>query len=239
VSSLTLVRHGQGSYLEADYDRLSELGEKQARELGNYWVKHGVKFDQAFSGPGKRHRRTAELVGETFERSSLSWPEVVQLNDLDEFQAENVMRQLLPVMRERHDNIRLLEQAFLQAGDLNQVRKGFQRLFQAVTTLWVQGDSPLDDTESWQAFCDRVHRAVMRLRSTADAGKRIVAFTSAGPIAATVQMALQLSPQKTLELSWMMRNSAFTDFLFSGDRFSLSAFNAFPHLNEPSLLTYR
>ena len=46
-------------------------------------------------------------------------------------------------------------------------------------------------------------------------------------------------PGLTLELAWMVRNAAWSEFVFSGDRFTLSTFNAFPHLDEPRLLTYR
>jgi hypothetical protein len=38
---------------------------------------------------------------------------------------------------------------------------------------------------------------------------------------------------------WMSRNCSYSEFLFSGERFTLSAFNAFPHLDDPALLTYR
>jgi hypothetical protein len=37
----------------------------------------------------------------------------------------------------------------------------------------------------------------------------------------------------------MSRNASLTGFLASGERFTLSTFNAHPHLDEDSLLTYR
>jgi hypothetical protein len=37
----------------------------------------------------------------------------------------------------------------------------------------------------------------------------------------------------------MSRNASFSDFRASGHRLMLSAFNAHPHLDEDSLLTYR
>jgi hypothetical protein len=48
-----------------------------------------------------------------------------------------------------------------------------------------------------------------------------------------------LGPVQTLETAWLVRNSACSEFLFSGDRFSLLSFNAVPHITEPALLTYR
>jgi hypothetical protein len=54
-----------------------------------------------------------------------------------------------------------------------------------------------------------------------------------------MRRALHLSSQDTLRTTWMVRNSSFSEFLFSKDRFTLSTFNAFPHLDDVSLLTYR
>jgi hypothetical protein len=36
----------------------------------------------------------------------------------------------------------------------------------------------------------------------------------------------------------MPRNCSFSEFIFPKDRFTLSSFNAFPHLDDDSLLTY-
>ena len=45
--------------------------------------------------------------------------------------------------------------------------------------------------------------------------------------------------ETTVELCWMVRNAAITEFLFTGNRFTLSAFNAVPHLPDATLLSYR
>jgi broad specificity phosphatase PhoE len=84
-----------------------------------------------------------------------------------------------------------------------------------------------------------VDRAIAKIRSDAHKNGRVAVFTSGGVIAATVRNALDLSPQRTLELSWTSRNASYTEFLFSNERFSLSSFNNHPHLLEQELLTYR
>lgn len=70
-------------------------------------------------------------------------------------------------------------------------------------------------------------------------GERVAIFTSGGPIGAAMQRALNLSPRDTLRITWMSRNCSYSEFLCSGERFTLSSFNSFPHLDDPSLLTYR
>ena len=65
MSLLYLVRHGQASFFAEDYDRLSTLGELQARRLGEFWAARGVRFDATFSGPAVRQQRTAEIIVKT------------------------------------------------------------------------------------------------------------------------------------------------------------------------------
>ena len=79
----------------------------------------------------------------------------------------------------------------------------------------------------------------MTVKYKLTAGGSAVIFSSGGVMAATIRIALDLSPQRTLELSWTPRNGAYAEFLFSGERFSLNAFNAYPHLDSPDLLTWR
>jgi len=67
----------------------------------------------------------------------------------------------------------------------------------------------------------------------------VAIFSSGGPIGVALQRALELSPENTLKVAWMARNCSFSEFLFSGERFTLSSFNELPHLDESSLITYR
>ena len=95
------------------------------------------------------------------------------------------------------------------------------------------------DIPTWEQFCHRVEAAVGRIRSNAPKSARVAVFTSGGPTAATARVALQLSYEATLELTWSPRNASVSEFLFSQDRFSLSTFNSTAHLPDAPLLTYR
>ena len=96
-----------------------------------------------------------------------------------------------------------------------------------------------EGVESWEMFIARVNRGLSQFLSTAGKSETCAIFTSGGPVAVAVQRALCLSPQATLQLAWMPRNCSYAEFLFSADRFTLSTFNSFQHLDDPSLLTYR
>ena len=58
MAQLFLVRHGQASYGAADYDRLSELGWRQARWLGEHFAERGIRFDVHVRGTPRRHDET-------------------------------------------------------------------------------------------------------------------------------------------------------------------------------------
>ena len=105
MSVLIVVRHGQASFLSENYDKLSPLGERQAKLLGEYWVAHGLRFTQVYYGPAERQIRTGEITGDVFRAAGLHWPEPIAEPDLDEFPAEQVVRTFLPLLMERHPHI--------------------------------------------------------------------------------------------------------------------------------------
>jgi broad specificity phosphatase PhoE len=239
MALLTLVRHGQASFLERNYDKLSERGEQQARILGEYWLETGAHFDQVYCGPACRHLHTGEIVAEVFRQAGAEWPQSVTLDELDEYPGIEVMRTFLPGLMEKHEDIRALEAEFRQAGDRSVAARLYDRLYQRIARMWVEEELDSPEVETWKSFCERVDRAIAKIRSDAHKNGRVAVFTSGGVIAATVRNALDLSPQRTLELSWTSRNASYTEFLFSNERFSLSSFNNHPHLLEQELLTYR
>jgi broad specificity phosphatase PhoE len=112
-------------------------------------------------------------------------------------------------------------------------------MFEAVIGIWVSGELVIDGVESWQDFCARVDRGIATIVNSTTLSGDSVVFTSGGPIGVAMRRALNLSHADTLQLTWMSRNASFTEFLSSGSRFTLSTFNAHPHLEDESLLTYR
>jgi broad specificity phosphatase PhoE len=239
MSHLFLVRHGQASFLEPDYDKLSVKGELQAGLLGEYWARHQVIFDRVYTGPKVRQKETARIVGEAYRSAGLSWPEPVVLAAFDEFQAEAVMAQTLPPLVERDEHVRALHQAFLNAGEKDQRFKTFQRVFEAVIARWASGELPTTGLERWPEFCHRVQLGLRTLAPNGSRGQRMVVFSSGGPVGVAMQKALGLSTQATLRSAWMVRNGAYSEFLISPGRFTLTSYNASPHLVDPAHLTYR
>jgi broad specificity phosphatase PhoE len=234
-----LVRHAQASFLEPDYDKLSPTGEAQARILGEYWVRHRVVFDRVCTGPRVRHRDTEKAVREIYTKHSLNLPNSVVFEEFDEFQGDVVLEKSIAHLCETNPRIRDLEDAVRNANSPPQRRRNFQKLFETVVTMWVSGELTVDGVESWEAFTARVNRGLSQFLSAASKSETCAIFTSGGPVAVSVQRALHLSPQHTLQVAWMPRNCSYSEFLFSGERFTLSTFNSFQHLDDPAFLTYR
>ena len=66
MGEIILVRHGQANShatTEAEYDRLSDLGHRQAALLGDWMRAHGYAFDHVWSGTLRRHRETVAGMG--------------------------------------------------------------------------------------------------------------------------------------------------------------------------------
>ena len=247
MSRLILVRHGQASFvvdrgahtLSADYDRLSAIGERQAAALGKYWERTGMRFDWAIRGPAKRHARTEELVLAGLREGGKEVGESLEMKEFDEYPAFEVMRTVLPELIERDEGIAAMEAEYRRLSEPAEAARGFERLFQRVMRMWARGEVEAAGVEAWAEFCGRVKGGLERVRREAGQNSRIVVFTSGGPVAVAMREALGLSGEKTMELSWASRNGSFSEFLFSGTRFSLGGFNHGPHLEEGWLETYR
>jgi len=239
MGRLFLVRHAQASFLSQDYDRLSELGVTQARLLGEYWAMRNVVFSRICTGPARRHQQTTLLVAEGYRKSGRPFPTPVVVEEFNEFQGEAVLSQSLPQLLANNARVRELHDAMQCSKNDAAKRANFQRLFEAVISMWANGEIAPPNVESWPKFCERVNRGLSAFLARSEKGETAAIFTSGGPVSVAVQRALHLSAADTLRVAWMSRNCSFSEFLFSGDHFALSSFNAFPHLDEEGLLTYR
>jgi broad specificity phosphatase PhoE len=113
--------------------------------------------------------------------------------------------------------------------------RAFQKMFEKVMLDWIDGRGT---GEPWATFRDRVLAGLRRIQE-GPSDRRVVLFTSGGPIGVLVQTALNAPERSFLEVNWRVRNCSITEFVFSKDRFTLDSFNAVPHLEGPELRTFR
>ncbi|MCE5309525.1 MAG: histidine phosphatase family protein [Acidobacteriales bacterium] len=239
MSVLTVVRHGQASFLAEDYDKLSSIGERQAAALGEYWARNRVKIDAVYTGPKKRQIDTATIAGAAYTGAGLHWPVPVVLKGLDEYRVDEVMRRYVPDLAAADRRVGELRRAVQKAKGTPALPIAIEKLFRRVSTMWVQKDFDARDVEDWSQFSSRAREALAETRNHGRRGAHVVVVTSAGPTAVALQTALGLDDVATLELSWLVRNTACSEFLFSGNRFSLWSFNTTPHLSDATMITYR
>ncbi|MBO0724122.1 MAG: histidine phosphatase family protein [Blastocatellia bacterium] len=236
---LVLIRHGQARTFETDGDQLSPLGEEQARTLAEYWIRQGVSFDEVYSGALVRQRRTTEIVEECFIQSGLEWPRIQTTPELNEYDSVGIINNLIPSLAGRDAAFRALAEAFERNRDAPERNRHFQRMFEAVTSVWLGGEFEIEGVESWRSFQSRVHTVIKRITSAKGSGRRVAVFTSGGVIGLAVQNVLNAPERSALEINWRVRNCSMTEFVFSRDRLSLDSFNTIPHLDDPALRTYR
>ncbi len=213
MSTLTVVRHGQARPFDSNPDRLSALGEEQARALGEYWKRLGVTFDEVWSGSLQRQRQTAELACSIAPQISDDW---------NEYDANGILHHFAPAYE--------LE----DAADRN---RKFQKIFEPAMQKWLATEEH-PTVETWGAFRKRVLRALRRLQD-GPSNRNVALFTSGGPISVLVQAAIDAAERSFLEVNWRVKNCSLTEFTFSRERLSLDSFNSLPHLERAELRTFR
>jgi broad specificity phosphatase PhoE len=227
MGRIVVVRHGQASFGQADYDRLSELGVRQCEMLGRFWAARELRFDRVIVGPCRRHRESHEAIVRGYAGSE-AWPDPEEDAGLNEYQAWEAMDCLAPGHREI-------------AVDSDEGRRQYFYLYRKTMRRWARGEATQFGVESWKDFRARVEASVERMREALlQAGDHtMLVVTSGGPTAATAGYALGLDDLRTMEQSWTISNGSFSEFLVSRtaeeDRFSMVSFNATPHLDPESI----
>jgi len=235
MSRLLLVRHGQARSFEQDSDRLSELGQQQARQLGQWLSERGARFGEVWSGSLVRQNRTAHIAGEAFGQG---WPEVRTDQRWNEYDASGVLARAAPALASQDPAFSDLLEAAKAHRHTSEANRHFQRMFEVLMNRWTAGEIEAPGVESWQSFQTRVREALWEIVTGSSEGRSVLIVSSGGPIATVVQTVLEAPPRIALELNWRMRNASITEFLFTRGRVTLDQFNATPHL-DPSLISYR
>jgi broad specificity phosphatase PhoE len=239
MGQLVMVRHGQASFHEEDYDKLSVLGEEQCHHLGAYWARHKAVFDRVYSGPLARQRRSAEIAGAALTEAGVHWPDVEIVEALAEMPVERLAKRFMPQLCADDEEALAFMKVFVETENTREKEKAFQKAFEKLMLRWASEEYHDPEIETFAHFQARVTDALQAIMASATRGQRIAVFTSGGPTAAAVHMALNTHIATTLEMVWQLRNASTTEFVFTKGRFSLGAFNSIQHLSDPALWTYR
>ncbi|MHC4478412.1 MAG: histidine phosphatase family protein [Planctomycetota bacterium] len=161
---------------------------------------------------------------------------LVQSPAFDEYDSSAVWESLIPRIIEENPSLSLeLEKIYID-------KKSFQKLFQEVMHRWISGSYDRPGIPKWSDFKRRVGQGITEIMHQRGAKKQLMIFTSGGPISVAMQLALGITDQKTLEISWQIMNASITRFKYNDRGIALAGFNDITHLEleqDEQLLTYR
>lgn len=208
-----LVRHGQASFGADNYDKLSELGHRQALRLGEYFRQKGLKFDVVLVGTLTRHLETLAGIAE-----GMQWaPEAISWPGLNEYDSHAVISSVHPQPLPRAETPEMVKHHF--------------RILRQGLSAWMAGSTQPDGMPSYVDFKSGVVGALDLLRLEHH-GKNALVVSSGGPISTAVGQVLGMQPDATIELNLRIRNTSVTELAFTPKRHMLLTYNTLPHLDD-------
>ncbi|MEX0618953.1 MAG: histidine phosphatase family protein [Pseudohongiellaceae bacterium] len=236
MSELIFVRHGQATFGEDSYDKLSTTGHEQVKHLSSHWLALGEQFDCIYSGSLRRQIETADRLMSHIKdapEGSLIHP------GFNEYPGDPLIRVYLRdhgVGDGHPDSLRLpiVEERL------------FQKVFESAAGRWIKDEllpnGEDSDFETYRQFQQRVHGAIDELMTRHQRGSRVVVATSGGVIALALQRVLGFSDEQVIATNWMVYNSSVTRIRYGNGKISLTGFNGLAHLEKPELrhmITFR
>lgn len=224
MAELVLVRHGQASFGADDYDKLSELGWRQSRWLGEYFAERGAAFDRVIRGSMRRHAETLAGIAEGMGKALEGGVDA----RLDEYDSHSLLAAHLkggsmPKSDDRREHFRILREAMY---------------------LWCDGKLEGNEAgrfphEPFADFRGRVLAALGELR--AGSAKRALVVSSGGPISTMLAEVLGMPLRGVVDLNLQTRNTGISELQAGASRIHCVSFNNVPHLDRPDragALTY-
>lgn len=198
MTEIYLIRHGQASFGEQNYDRLSATGIAQSRQLGAWLRDSGIVFDAVYSGERERQRDTASIAMAVSGQGA----DALQISgDFNEIDADRLMQHALPRLILREPSLAAL------LIDLKANRDTFRRIFERVVDEWVGGSWEASGIGRWEDFSARVRCGIENLATLHPGAGKIAVFTSGGPITAMLHA---LADERRIGLDWRIANTSIT-----------------------------
>ncbi len=218
-----MMRHGQASFGAERYDRLSDLGQAQARATGEYLRALGARHGEVCIGPRDRHRGTAQALLHAWGASPVRRDEA----RIDEFADSQQILAALQATTGR--------EAALQGVPPATPVQRLQQLMQGIED-WAGGRLAIAGCESFAQFRARVGQWLRdELQQASHRSPRLV-VTSAGVVAVAFCEVLGLPDEAFAPIVCQVRNASLTEIGTSRGRPVVVSFNSTGHLGT-GLLT--
>lgn len=238
MAVIYLVRHGQASFGDKDYDQLSRVGERQSRILGHHFARVAPRVDLMCSGGLARHDGTAEIAREAMGDKP---PPLKTHAGFAEYDHVALFRAYLPGF------LALEDAGASTLEDILADSRLLERALRHVLRAWMR-NRPYEGppVKSWGRFCEDVVAGTEDLLTGMGPKSRVMVFTSAGVITAVLRSVLGLSYRRTLNLALSVYNASVTQlYCADSDSFDdtiLLGYNNITHLEmtgDRELITFR
>ena len=233
MPSIYLIRHGQASFGQANYDQLSTLGKQQASHLGKALKKRKMVFDAVVLGGMFRHKQTAENCLKEME-CGLEDANPSINTGWNEYDHQNILAQYKPELATAQG-----VKDFIAAQENPQ--QVFENVFNGAVDRWIGGQHDADYVESWDKFKARVQGAFDDIVQQYKQSKTIAVFTSGGSISLLSQYYLGVPEDKLMQLNWTLVNCGITKIVSTGSRIFVASLNEHVHFEaeNKSMITYK
>lgn len=215
MAELLVIRHGQASFGQDNYDVLSDLGHRQSEAVGALLREMGWVPDRLITGTLTRQKDTLRSMGFDDAPEEHAGFNEYDFHDLLNARFGGVVPE--PVKGDRKTHFRALRE-----------------------TVFAWQDQEFDGaTETYADFCART--AAARAFACETPARRVLVISSGGVIGQLTATALGADKRHMMELNLQVKNTALTRFMFKGPRWSLHEFNSTPHFMTPQgaeLLSY-
>ena len=233
MGSIYLIRHGQASFGEENYDQLSSLGQAQAKRLGQALASRLGCFDGVCCGSMQRHKQTAEscLAAMNSRQSIVHSHEDACWNEYNH-------QEILACQNDQWQTAAGVKKYLQSQGD---PKKAFFEMFRQAMQRWMSGLHDADYSETWVDYQQRVHTGLQNVRETFQNHERVAVFTSGGPIALISQHLLGIAADALMSLNWTLLNCGVTKLVLGQQGLFVASLNdhsAFEG-NHKHLISYR
>ncbi len=237
MSKIYLIRHAQASFLADDYDNLSEKGFLQSDALGKYFVEKNILFNKIYIGKLKRHQQTFERFNKAYTSNGFKLPKPIYLEELNEHHALDALNFYYEDFISQNTTAKKLTKEILENPQLKQ--KHSILIFELFLKGYASGKYANNHKtiQSWSSFRAQTKKGVTSILEQMDKGETVGIFTSGGTKSSIIGDSLDISEEKISELNLIIRNTSFSQLLFSKNRLNLLSLNETPHLSK-ELITF-
>ncbi|MEO0368409.1 MAG: histidine phosphatase family protein [Pseudomonadota bacterium] len=232
MATLYLIRHGQASFGQQNYDQLSDVGLEQASIVGRALAQRLEGFDHVVSGTMHRHHQTADNCLMQLNKQADARTEHGGWNEYDH---DDILRGL-------GENFQTPDAINAYLATQENPKQVFEKAFNDSVNRWMSGEYD-NYNETWTEFKTRIQAALTESVERARSGvKETAVFTSGGVISVVAQSLLGVPSEKMMQMNWTLMNCGITKVVVTKDRVFIASLNEHVHFESTDMkrfITYK